>query len=448
MNPPAFGIGRHPNLLPGALLAALFLAGAVVSPTAEGQVIDIASAAPDPISGAPTVRLQGFTAGAEVEVSFIRAAPDGLPPAFRATGHYRAGRDGAIDVASTPLRGDWKAQVAEAPFWAMQPDANVPVPAPGVVLIQSKSPGVEVQVEFRLPATKPVTLEPVKEFAGAFLARPVDASSPLPLIIVLGGSEGDDSKAREIAPLLAAEGYAALGLPYRSPDRGQGQAIPGLPSLFSEIPVDRLEQVHRWALTDARVDPGRIGLWGVSKGAEFAIIAASNFPWLDAVAAIVPSDVVWEGFGSGTLERTGTPSFSINGKPLPFVPYGAPGRGRNSKDTGRQQHPERVAAARLPIERFRGLLLVAGGERDQSWDSAGMSQAISDRRAEHGLPTVALIYPDAAHGLSGGLLDPIEADRGGTVEGNGLARKSVWTATLELFRIAWPSGPHQPTEDD
>lgn len=432
-------MNRNPSFLQSAVIAGLIIAGAVAVPTASGQVIDIVSRPPDAITGAPAIRLTGFTANAEVDVSFIRTAPDGVPPSFRATARYRVAADGSVDVASAPLSGDWKSPAPEAPFWTMQPDAKAPVPTKGVVLIQAKSNGMHVQAEFRLPELGQVTIEPVKTFPGAFLARPANASGPLPLIIVLGGSEGDDLAAREIAPILASAGYAALGFPYRSPDRGQGQAIPGLPSVFSEIPVDRLEQVHEWALADTRVDPERIGLWGVSKGAEFAIIAAANYSWLDAVAAIVPSDVVWEGFGSGTLERTGTPSFALKGKPLPFVPYGEPGRLRNSKESGRWQNPQAAAEARIPIERYQGLLLVAGGEQDRSTDSAGMSQAIAERRAEMGRHTVSLIYPDAAHGLTGGgLLDPIESDRGGTVEGNGHARKAVWAATLDLFRTAWP----------
>ena len=83
-------------------------------------------------------------------------------------------------------------------------------------------------------------------------------------------------------------------------------------------------------------------------------------------------------------------------------------------------------------------MLVAGGEQDRAWDSAGMSQAIAERRAEAGRHTVSLIFPDAGHGLTGGLLDPGEPDGGGTVEGIGLARKAVWAATLDLFRTAWP----------
>ncbi len=418
----------------------LMLAGWVAAPCAHAQAIDI-SRGSDPISHAPLVRLTGFKAGAEVEVRYIRTPPDGVPPAFRSSAHYRVGPDGTVDVASVPLRGDWNAPLPEAPFWAMHADDGAPLPTPGLVLIQANSNGTLVQVEHRLSeSSRPTTSEPVQAFVGAFMVRPANAAGPLPLIIVLGGSEGDDGTARGIAPQLAADGYAVLGLPYRSPDRGHGQAFPGLPSLFSEIPVDRLEEVHQWAKRDARIDPERIGLWGYSKGAEFAIIAASRFPWLDAVAAIAPSDVVWEGFGSGSVERTGTSSFSFNGTPLPFVAYGAAGRGRDVKRLGRRQFPERAAAARIPIEDYQGLLLVAGGERDQTTDSAGMSQAIAERRAEHGRQTVSLVFEDAGHalGAAGGHLDPIESAQGDRDDGTGMARKFVWAATLALFRTAWP----------
>jgi dienelactone hydrolase len=423
-----------------AALLLLMLMGPTAAPVARAQVVDVTSWKPDPITGAPRVRLTGFPANTEVEVSFIRTPPDGLPPSFRATARYRTGADGSVDVATAPVSGDWQAAAPEAPFYSMRPDSSAPVPSRTVVLIQATAQGIRAQAEYRLPEPVPVQVEEMTQFPGAFLVRPTSASGPLPLIIVLGGSEGDDRTAREVGPHLAAEGYAVLGFPYYSPDRGRGQAIAGLPSVFSAIPVDRLEEVHRWASTDPRIDANRIGLWGQSKGGEFAIIAAANYPWLDAVAAIVPSDVVWEGFGSGTLERTGTSSFSLGGKPLPFVRYGVPGRARDSKDTGRAQYPQDVAAALIPIERFRGLLLVAGGEQDRTWNSAAMSQSITQRRTEHGLPTVSLIFPDAGHGLVGSSLEPAEVSRGGgTVAGNSAARKAVWAATLELFRTAWPA---------
>lgn len=423
-----------------ALVASFAYACAITQHDAHAQTIEFTRAPVQSVTGVPRIRLRGFPPDAEVTVRFVRTPPDGLPPAYSAGATFRTGPDGSVHLASIPLRGDWKLPVPEAPFWSMQPDAKAPLPAPGVVLIQAESKSVQKEAEYLLPRKAALVIEDIAAFTGAFLVRPAESREPLPLIIVLGGSDGDDATARQVAPRLAAEGFAALGLPYVSPDRGRGQAFPGLPSSFSEIPVDRIDAVRRWAATDPRVDARRIGLWGQSKGAEFALIAAAHFPWLDAVAAIVPSDVVWEGFGYGALARTGTSSFSMGGRPLPFAPYGGSGRTRTEKQAGRWRHPERASSARIPIDRFQGHLLVAGGEQDPVWDSGGMSQSIAERRAESGRATTLLVFEDAGHALAGDPLVPVDSDRGGTVEGNGRARLAIWAATRELFRAAWNLG--------
>jgi len=421
------------------IAAALCVLGAIAPP---GQIAaqEIQLAVSGRPSGAPEVRLVDFPPHSEVEVSFTRSAPDGVPPSFRSIARYRVDDNGGLNLASSPLAGDWTLPAPEAPFWTMRPDPSAPLLDPQVVLIEARAGALSRSAEFRMPEAAGVMIEPVADFAGAFLALPAAASEPLPLIIVLGGSGGDERTARHVAPLLAAEGFAALGVPYISPNRGDGQAIPGLPSIFSQIPVDRLEEVRCWALQDSRVDPDQIGLWGVSKGGEFAILAAAHYPWLDAVAAIVPSDVVWEGFSYATPAGTGTPSFAFEGRALPFVSYSAPGRGRDVKEAGRRADPERAAAARIPIERFAGVLLVAGGELDRSWDSAGMSQSIAERRAEAGLTTISMIFPDAAHDLDPTFLDPIEAGDG-SAEAIGQAKLSVWNATVEMFQRVLGIGP-------
>lgn len=423
--------------LAGFLTAVAFASAlALTTEPALAQVVEIVSPVECSASGAPRFRLSGFAPGEEVRVSYFRTPPDGSRPAFGSSATYIADNQGQVAPGAAPESGDWTGSEPEAPFWVMTPVPDGPFPPVDQVLIRAEGSTAKSEATYSLPQPPNVIVEPVDAFPGAFLARPADAEAPLPLIIVLGGSEGNDGSARHIAPRLASEGFAALGLPYYSPDRGAGPAILGLPTTFSEIPVDRIEQVYRWARADPRIDAGRIGLWGVSKGGEFAILAASTYEWLDAVAAIVPSDVLWEGFGSGSVEATGSPSFSLDGRPLPFVPYGGPGRRRDAKDMGRWRFPARAAVARIPIERFRGLLLVAGGGRDEVWDSAGMSQNIAERRAEAGLPTVSLIFPDAGHNLAGRLIDPIDPGTDGSREGEGRARLAVWAATVALFRSA------------
>ena len=154
---------------------------------ANAQTIDFATDGPDPVSGAPNVRLSGFNAGEEVEVSFIRTPPDGAPPAYRSTARYRVDADGGLSLSSRPINGDWSVSAPEAPFWSMQPQPDAPHPRVGVVLVEVKTSTASYQAEYDLPQPVGVETTPVQGFPGAFLSRPSNAPGRLPMIIVLGG---------------------------------------------------------------------------------------------------------------------------------------------------------------------------------------------------------------------------------------------------------------------
>lgn len=277
---------------------------------------------------------------------------------------------------------------------------------------------------------------------GAFLVRP-DGGARAPVIVILGGSEGGDYAARTRAPLFVAAGYAVLGLPYYSPRYGDGPAeVAGLPGAFVDIPLDLVERARDWLRARTDVDGARIGLYGVSKGAEMALAAAARMDGLAAVAAIVPSDVVWEGWGDGKPEGTSA-SFGWRGQALPFVPYvgmnaefakfgtAEVARLRTPQDAGRRARPDAAAAARIRVEDIAAPVLVAGGERDDVWASGEMARAVAERRAAAGLDTVLFDFPDAGHDLSGTgereAKDPADA-------ANLAAQKLVWPATLAFFK--------------
>jgi dienelactone hydrolase len=205
--------------------------------------------------------------------------------------------------------------------------------------------------------------------------------------------------------------------------------------------------VRSWLATRPDVDASRIGIWGASKGAEFALLAASKYDWIKAVVAIVPSDVVWEGWGKAGVT---TASFSFDGKPLPFVPYanmdvffaqlkrGEPAEMRMPHDTGRAANPDRIAAARIPIESYRGALLLVAGEKDKLWPSADMARNIVSSRKAAGLATDALIFDDAGHALAGPGTSPAAplADIGGTPASVAHARALAWQKTFATFERA------------
>lgn len=274
---------------------------------------------------------------------------------------------------------------------------------------------------------------------GSFFATP-EGDGPFPAVILLGGSEGGDRGARSLAPRFLAEGYAVFGMPYYSPAWGdQPQRIPGLPRAFAEIPVEKAQTALNWLAARDDIRGEDVGIYGVSKGAEFALLAGSYVQGFAAIAAIVPTDVVWEGWG--TNDGTRPSSFSWQGEPLPFVPYegmneefanptGPDGRPRLRlpHDKGRNANPDRVAPARIAVESIDEPVLVAGGDADLVWNSGEMAQYIAERRIEAGLPTVSLIFTDAGHSLSGD-----GSPREGAREADLAAQQQIWPATLEFL---------------
>jgi hypothetical protein len=128
---------------------------------------------------------------------------------------------------------------------------------------------------------------------------------------------------------------------------------PALPPAFADIPVERLEQAREWLAQQPEVDGKRIGVMGTSKGAEVALLAGTKMPWIRAIVAMVPTDVVWEGWGPGVVPGTRS-SFAWKGEPFPFVPYkdfdkefagfqtGADVKIRRPQDAGRAANPGRV----------------------------------------------------------------------------------------------------------
>ncbi len=464
---------RRAARLPPLALAVLLLAGATAAGAQQFQVSPSAEVlAGDPLA----IRLVGLPAGAEVELVAQRRVFDFFGPRpYGATARYRAAADGTLDLArDAPLPGGAYAGAdPRGLFWSMTPlPAGSEAPADGSVRLLARVEGREVaaqalQIRRALPGVQRRSAAP---FPGAVFALPpaapatpaaappagtaAPAAARRPALILLGGSEGGNA-ITFAAPAWASRGYAVLALPYYSPP-GFGPSgptppqLPTLPAAFADIPVDRLQQARDWLAAQPEVDAGRIAVMGTSKGAEFALLAATRLPWIRAVVAVVPSDVVWEGWGPGTQPGQRS-SFAWQGQALPFVPYegfaqemagfatGGPVRFRRPHDAGRAAHPARVAAARIPVERIAAPVLVIGGDDDQVWDSGGMARAIAQARSAAGLPTLALVYPQAGHALGGDGWHPTTQHNagpmtmGGNPQADAQAQAEAWVRTVQFL---------------
>ena len=439
------------RLVTGAALA-LILTACATAPAPESPSAPVAanparepaiefSDNPARLGEPVVVRLTGLEPGARIDVVAERPQTFGWNRLYRSRASFVADARGTVDLATdAPVDGSWSRADANGLFWSMRnTDEEVPEGrARDDVHIRLEGPDGETLDEavLRLVATTDELVEtPLGEdFPGAFVLRRA-GDEPLPAIVILGGSEGGDMAARRAAPLWAARGYVAVGYPYYSPSWGpSSSSIEGLPEGFANLPLDKLIGVRDALRARADVDSARIGLLGSSKGAEFVLAAASRIDGFAAVAAIVPSDVIWEGWGPGHSEGE-TPGFAWKGEPLDFVPYKdiARGLGRDAEVALSVPHaeglaeasPERIEAARIRVEDIDEPVFVLGGGRDRTWPSGEMAARIAATRTEAGLETEALIFATGGHGLGG---VPQAPTRTASVE----ARAAGWAA-LEVF---------------
>ncbi len=438
------------------LLAGSFFFATLVS----AQTFNIQPANPV-LAGEPvTISLSGLPASTDVKITAERvvvAFGQGKRALYRADATYTTSADGKLDLAAAaPKSGSYKGADIRGLFWSMVPTtAEVPADRPVMRVTLSASAAdkelAKATIEF-VNSLPDVKVEKVEKFPGAVFAS-LPGNTKRPAIIVLGGSEGGSYAAREESPRLASRGFAVLGLPYYSPQNWPNpkREIPELPEAFADIPVERLNAAYEYLKSRDDVDVSRIAIQGTSKGAEFALIAAANLPWITSVVANVPTDVVWEGWGGGTTPGQRS-SFSLNGKPLSFVPYkgfmeefmgfqnGTDVHIRRPQDKGRAANPAAAVKARIPVEKFKGPLMVIGGQDDQVWASGMMAQNIAEKRAEHGLETVSLIYSDAGHYLTGnGWTQTTQynvglSKSGGTPQGNARAQADAYPKMIAFLK--------------
>jgi dienelactone hydrolase len=413
------------------------------------QTFHISPSSPILVGEPLSIRVDGLPADQNVTLTAERT----MPALYRSQAVFLAPQ-GTLDLATAkPLSGTYAEADIHGLFWSMAPvaDGDVGGLQPLQVKLSATADGrvlASATIEF-IDALPAVEVEEVKEFPGAVFAT-LPGPARRPALIVLGGSEGGGFFARDRAPRFASRGFAVLGLPYYSPGRSERE-IPDLPAAFADIPVDRLNTAFEWLQRRPEVDASRVALLGASKGAEFVLIAASRFKWITSAVAVVPSDVVWEGWGPGVEPGTRS-SFALNGKPLPFVPYlefaqeldgfrtGRDVRMRRFQDKGRAANPAAAVKARIEVEKFRGPLLVIGGHDDQVWASGMMAQNIAERRAAARLETVALIFPEAGHALAGNGWLPttqynVGASKvGGTPQANAAAQARAFPETIEFLK--------------
>jgi dienelactone hydrolase len=257
-------------------------------------------------------------------------------------------------------------------------------------------------------------------------------------VIVMTGSDGGLKE--DQAALLASRGFAALALGFFG--------LPGLPETLCNVRLEYFETAISWL---GRRGHGGIGVTGISRGGELALLLGATFPEIRAVAAYSPASYVYPGFTATSVGDVD--SWTHRGKPFEYAPFDAaavdfsgesieqwPAFARTFEDS---QAAERGA---IPVERTNGAVLLVSGTDDRQWQASAFAELARARleRHRHPYPFEHLRYEGAGHMIRYPYVPatvtryrhpvvPLAFALGGNARDNARAIEDSWRRLLAFF---------------
>ena len=410
------------------------------------------------------IRLRGAAAGEPVLLRLCSRFND-LVLLSEAT--FLADADGVVDLCrDAPVAGSYAGVDAMGLFWsralvAPERAANLPKPDEDpltVTLAAESADGRDVAKQsirrvYRGPG---VTSREVQDHG--LVARMFEpaGSGPHPAMLVVGGSDGGMAWAQWMAALLASRGFAALAVAYF--------AAEGLPPSLDRIPLEYFGTALEWLAVQPGVAADRIGVVGVSRGGELALLLGATFPRIRAVVAYVPSGIAWPAY-----PPTGYGAWTLGGQEIPFASTltqeefdQAVAAGRAREDSFDWyllplQDAHCLERVSIPVERINGPVLMISGQDDRLWPSAALAEFAMRRLQRENFPHrhEHWSFEDAGHSIAWPhgpttmlrSVHPVSGETmemGGTPQGNAQARSESWPRMLQFLREALAPGGQTP----
>jgi dienelactone hydrolase len=401
------------------------------------------------------IRVVGLAPRGSVTIHASQADDGGQRWVSQAT--FIADDSGMVDVTTdAPISGSYSGVDGMGLIWSMMPEQGKRAlssqikPIPLTLRAEVNGQVVAEAEVTRLRVAPDVTVTPVRERGlVANLFAPA-APGHYPAMIVVSGSGGGLSDNR--AALFASYGIAALSLAYFN--------FESLPKGLIEIPLEYFETAIHWLQAQPNIDPERLGITGASRGGELSLLLGATFPQFKAVVAIVPSGLLWNGFGGDDpAERA---AWTYRGQSLSYVPSASTPEVDALVRTAVQHGApipltpgfhacidacESLDTAVIPVEQTHGAILMISGEDDQMWPSTRMADVAVERLKQCGFPHPYehLRYPNAGHAILpphipttiSYLTHPVDNNLyalGGTAREQAFANEDSWVKTLEFLR--------------
>jgi len=252
-----------------------------------------------------------------------------------------------------------------------------------------------------------------------------------------------------LSRMLATHGYAVLALQYF------GAA--DLPAELDAIPLEYFDRAVEWLLNRENVGDDAVGLVGLSRGVEPALLTAANFSGRAVVVGYSGSGVVASGYSqSGGVEsyeaawtRNGSPIVAAD--PIRTVFNAVASVYQDGCDPIervpewiRSRVPTALHKAVIPVENINGPVALLSGTDDQLWRAPALSALGIDRLSRHDAETGShgfehRSFRGAGHGFSFPYQDysgaSTSSDYGGTPTANERAASAAWELVLAYLAM-------------